>query len=147
MRKTIALLALTVGTLFALIVVGAYVAAGDFGEACGSSVPADWPGCLGGLFPPLQFGPVVEYTHRLLAAFSGLFLLITTVLVWRDKALASPTKKVVAASMLLLVFQILLGGMVVAQSLEAALVALHQAIAVLIFGLELVALSVNVGRH
>jgi cytochrome c oxidase assembly protein subunit 15 len=35
----------------------------------------DWPGCFGKLIPPLEAGPIVEYTHRVLAALSGLSIL------------------------------------------------------------------------
>ncbi|OGO26264.1 MAG: hypothetical protein A2136_09385 [Chloroflexi bacterium RBG_16_54_11] len=34
----------------------------------------DWPGCFGKVYPPLETGPVLEYTHRVLAAVSGLLI-------------------------------------------------------------------------
>jgi heme A synthase len=136
-----ALLGFTVFLLLSLIVVGAYVAAGGYGDACGSQVPADWPLCRGGLFPPPQLGPMVEYAHRVLAALSALFLFTTTVVYWRSGASPNPAARALGVASLLLVFQIVLGGIVVAQALGAALVALHQAVAVLIFGFSVAALS------
>jgi cytochrome c oxidase assembly protein subunit 15 len=35
----------------------------------------DWPGCFGTFIPPMQTGPILEYTHRTLAAMSGLLIL------------------------------------------------------------------------
>jgi cytochrome c oxidase assembly protein subunit 15 len=35
----------------------------------------DWPGCFGTFLPPSQPGPILEYTHRALAAISGLLIL------------------------------------------------------------------------
>jgi cytochrome c oxidase assembly protein subunit 15 len=35
----------------------------------------DWPGCFGTFIPPSQPGPILEYTHRALAAVSGLLIL------------------------------------------------------------------------
>ena len=84
MQAKYALLILSILSLFTVIVVGAYVTVANFGDACGSSVPQDWPTCLGGLFPPLQLAPVMEYTHRLFAALSTLFLLLTAVAFWRS---------------------------------------------------------------
>jgi cytochrome c oxidase assembly protein subunit 15 len=35
----------------------------------------DWPGCFGRIIPPLETGPILEYTHRVLAALSGILIL------------------------------------------------------------------------
>jgi cytochrome c oxidase assembly protein subunit 15 len=35
----------------------------------------DWPGCFGKIIPPAETGPILEYTHRVLAALSGLLIL------------------------------------------------------------------------
>jgi len=39
----------------------------------------DWPGCFGRVVPPMETGPILEYSHRLLAAFSGLLILSSAV--------------------------------------------------------------------
>jgi len=39
----------------------------------------DWPGCFGKVIPPAETGPILEYTHRVLAALSGLLILSTAV--------------------------------------------------------------------
>jgi heme a synthase len=35
----------------------------------------DWPGCFGKIIPPLETSPILEITHRLLAAICGLLIL------------------------------------------------------------------------
>jgi len=48
----------------------------------------DWPGCFGKILPPLQTGPVLEITHRLLAAITGLLILTSAIVgAWRARRL------------------------------------------------------------
>ena len=141
MRAPYVLLLLSVASLFTVIVVGAYVTVANFGDACGSSVPQDWPTCLGGLFPPLQLGPVMEYTHRLFAALSTLLLLLTALSFWRDRSAEPVVKRTVYVALVLLIAQVLLGGVVIAQVEESVLVAAHQGLAVLTFGAAVAAFA------
>ncbi len=141
MRIKYVMLLLTIVALFTVIVVGAYVTVAGFGDACGSSVPQDWPTCLGGLFPPLQLAPVMEYTHRVFAALSTLFLFVTVFLFWRDGSSEGVVKKTLYAALILLVAQVLLGGVVIAQEEESVLVAAHQGLAVLTFGATVAAFA------
>ncbi len=141
MRAPYVLLLLTIASLFIVIVVGAYVTVANFGDACGSSVPQDWPTCLGGLFPPLQLAPVMEYTHRLFAALSTLLLLLTAVAFWRNKSAEPTVKRTVYVALVLLVAQVLLGGVVISQEEESILVAAHQGLAVLTFGAAVAAFA------
>ena len=140
--RAIALL-LTVSTIFSLIVVGAYVTSAGYGDACGTDVPRDWPTCRGGLVPPLEWGPVVEYLHRLLAALSTLFLVITTALFWRGTGSDRFVRTLLTLALVILFAQVLVGGVVVAANLSAVLVTLHQALAVVIFGLVVAALTIS----
>lgn len=141
MRIQYVLLLLSIASLFAVIVIGAYVTVAGFGDACGSSVPQDWPTCLGGVFPPLQLAPVMEYLHRISAALSTLFLLLTVLYFWRDSVSEPVVKRTVYVAFVLLVAQVLLGGVVIAQEEESALVAAHQALAVLTFGAAVAAFA------
>jgi heme A synthase len=136
------LLVATISIIFSVIVVGAYVTVAGYGDDCGSSVPRDWPGCLGGLFPPPQIGPVMEYTHRILAALSTLFLFVTTAVFWRARDAQPGAKKALAIACVLLVGQILLGGVVIAQAEQAVLVAAHQGLAILTFGVAVAAYTI-----
>ena len=141
MQTNYILLLLSIAALFTVIVVGAYVTVAGFGDACGSSVPQDWPTCLGGLFPPLQIAPIMEYTHRLFAALSTLFLLLTTVAFWRAGDAEKTVKRMVYAAMALLIAQVLLGGVVIAQVEQSVLVAAHQGLAILTFGVAVAAFA------
>lgn len=133
------MLVATILFVFLLIVVGAYVTAADDGAACGTDLGSDWPLCNGNLLPPLQTGPVAEYMHRILASLSAVFLFLTTLFFWRAKGSESAVRNTLYLASLLIVVEIVLGGAVVTQELEALLVTIHQAIALLIFGLTVVA--------
>jgi heme A synthase len=136
------LILVTMVAVFSLIAVGAYVTAAGFGEACGSNLGTDWPLCNGNLLPPPQVGPVAEYSHRILASLSTLFLFVTTFVFWRAKDASSSIKKLLLAASLLIVLEVVLGGIVVTQDLEAVFVTIHQANALLIFGLSVAAAAV-----
>jgi cytochrome c oxidase assembly protein subunit 15 len=142
------LLLLTVVAIFSLIVVGAYVTAGGYGAACGTDLGRDWPLCNGNLLPPPQTGPVVEYTHRVLASLSALFLFMTTFLFWRAKEPQGAARRFLYLASALIIIEILLGGAVVTQQgLEALLVTAHQATALLIFGLTTAASAAAFARR
>ena len=127
----------SIASLFAVMVVGAYVAAAGFGDSCGP----DWPTCLGSLIPPPQLGPIMEYLHRILALLASLFLLLTTVAYWRAQDAEKTVKRTVYAAMALIVVQVFLGGAVIFQVEAAATVAAHQALAALTFGVAVAAFA------
>jgi cytochrome c oxidase assembly protein subunit 15 len=140
------MLLLTVLSLFSLIVVGAYVTAANDGSACGSAIGTDYPLCQGSIFPPLQAAPIAEWSHRVLASLSALFLFVTTLLFWRakDSVLAVRTSLYVAT--VLIIFEIVLGAAVVVAIEPAWLVTLHQADAMLVFGVTVAATALSLGR-
>jgi cytochrome c oxidase assembly protein subunit 15 len=137
------LLGLTVVIVFSLFVVGAYVTAADYGGLCGLNTPEDWPLCNGQLFPPPSIGPVVEYTHRILASLSGLFLILTALVFWRAKNAPSSAKKLVYLALVSVLVEIVIGGVVVNTNLSAPVVTLHQALALLVFGFTVGAVAVS----
>ncbi|MGP8125033.1 MAG: COX15/CtaA family protein [Nitrososphaerales archaeon] len=139
------LLLLTVVSLFALLTVGAYVTVAGAGDACGSNLGQDYPLCLGHLFPPLQLAPIAEYTHRLLASLSSLFLFVATFLFWRTKDSPRSARRSLYLASFLIVVEVILGAAVVATTEPAWLVTLHQANALLVFGLTVSALAID--RH
>ena len=128
------LLALTVVTLFSLLVVGAYVTVAGYGGACGVNTPEDWPLCNGQLIPPGDIASVVEYTHRIFASLSGLFLILTTLAFWRAKDSQPGARKLLYLALGSIIAEIVLGGIVVNTNLSAPVVTAHQGIALLVFG-------------
>ena len=137
------LLGVTVVILFSLLVVGAYVTAAEYGGMCGVNTPEDWPLCNGQLLPPPDFGSIVEYTHRILASLSGLFLILTTVVFWRAKDSPAAARRLLYLALASIVTEIVVGGFVVNTGLSAPIVTLHQAIALLVFGFAVGAAAVS----
>lgn len=137
------LLGATVVALFSLLVVGAYVTAANYGGLCGVNTPEDWPLCNGNLLPPPDIGSIVEYTHRILASLSGLLLVLTALAFWRSKDAEKLPRRLVLLSLLSIFVEIGVGGVVVNTDLAPAVVTLHQAIALLVFGFALSAASIS----
>jgi cytochrome c oxidase assembly protein subunit 15 len=114
---------------FLLIIAGAVVRTTGSGDAC-----PDWPLCHGSIIPPFILSVWIEWTHRLITTVvytSALALAIWATSRYRQERL------IVRGSwltMFLLIFQIVLGGVVVIFGLPAALVGIHLANALLIFG-------------
>ena len=64
---------------FASVVMGAVVCATQSGAAC-----PNWPGCYDDSFAPaVQLSPMIEFTHRLIAAVTGPAVLIAAILARR----------------------------------------------------------------
>jgi len=123
-RYTIWCAALT----YALIVVGGVVRTTASGDAC-----PDWPLCYGQVIPPFQLRIWIEWTHRLVTSLvytSVLALVIWVSLRYRAEKLIF---RGAWLAFFLLIFQIVLGGLVVILQLPPALVGIHLANALLIF--------------
>jgi heme A synthase len=135
----------TILTTFLLIVWGAYLTAGNWGAGCGaggSIVSADRPYCNGSLNfpnPAVNYGAFVEYIHRTLSVIVSVFLLVTTIVVWRMKPRPTEAARSLLLSLFLLIIQVALGAVVIDSSLNAAVTALHLANATALFALMVVA--------
>lgn len=111
-------------SVFALVVLGGIVRVTGSGLGC-----PDWPLCHGGLLPPLELKPIIEYSHRLAASFLvGPLVVITCGVAWvayrRERWLVFPA----TIALLLLLAQVLLGGATVTNELPGAAVAAHLAL-------------------
>ena len=71
--------ATAVSTLL-LVAIGGVVRATGSGDAC-----PDWPRCFGSWLPPLEFSPIIEYSHRLAAAVTGVLIFATAWVAWRRR--------------------------------------------------------------
>ena len=107
---------------FLLISIGGLVRATKSGLGCGD----DWPECSGKLIPSLeQRAQIIEYSHRLAAAVVVVLLATLTVLAFRyyrrERHILLPT----VGAFGLVMFQALLGMIVVVLHLNAISVVLH----------------------
>jgi cytochrome c oxidase assembly protein subunit 15 len=127
---------------FLLIVVGGLVRATKSGLGCGT----DWPNCSGRLVPELaNRAMVIEYSHRLVAGIVVLLLAAVAVQAFRT----GQTRVIRYASIgafALVVFQALLGMIVVVLELQAISVVLHLATALSLLAL-LLFIWVEVGGY
>jgi cytochrome c oxidase assembly protein subunit 15 len=96
---------LTAAATVGLIVAGATVTSTQSGDA----IP-DWPRAYGGWIPPMIGGVVIEYSHRVIAAFTALLIAILAVWLWRSHH-ARWLKMLGLFAFLCVVQQALLGGL------------------------------------
>lgn len=128
---------------FLLIVVGGIVRVTGSGLGC-----PDWPLCYGRLLPPLEFTAIMEYTHRLAATLASPLILATAAVAWVRHRRARWLLGMSGFSLLLLVFQILLGGITVLTETPPNIVAIHLGNALLILALQvlIVVLALKIRR-
>jgi len=109
-----------------LVAVGGLVRATDSGLGCGD----DWPDCNGRLIPVLNARPVIiEWTHRAVAIVVGFLVLALFVQALRELRDRPGLVKLSGAALALVMFQGLLGRVVVKGELEVLLVVAHLATA------------------
>ena len=116
--------AFTVAAVFALVVLGGVVRVTGSGLGC-----PDWPGCDGGIFPPLETKALIEYSHRVTASFVvGPLILFLFAAAWiryrREPWILAPASLAFG----LVIAQALLGGATVLTELPGATVMAHLAV-------------------
>ena len=120
MRKLAWSFAVLTAMTFVLVVFGAVVRAKGAGLAC-----PDWPLCFGEVVPSLDFGVVLEFGHRALAgAISLVFATLSGIALYRKDTRARVGKFIVASGLILIV-QIVLGGLTVLELLASWTVTSH----------------------
>jgi cytochrome c oxidase assembly protein subunit 15 len=118
---------------FLLIVIGGLVRATKSGLGCGT----DWPNCSGRLLPELaNRAMVIEYSHRLVAGIVVVLLAAVAIQAFRTGQ-ARGIRNASVGAFALVVFQALLGMIVVVLELEAVSVVLHLATALSLLALLL----------
>lgn len=111
-----------VAEVFFLIAFGAAVRAMNSGLAC-----PDWPLCFGEFIPDYHPQVYFEFIHRVLAGVIGIVTVGLNVwLIFKSQA-PRRVKALGAASVLLLLTQIVFGGLTVLLKLQAGVVAAHLA--------------------
>jgi cytochrome c oxidase assembly protein subunit 15 len=120
---------------YVLMVMGTFVTSTGSGLAC-----PDWPLCYGSVSPPLRLDIWFEWGHRLLGGLTGILIIISTVLVWRNyKGLP---RYFTGAVIALLCLAVLVGGVIVVTEapfldslLKVAIVSSHLVISTLVLTL------------
>ncbi|MEM7008334.1 MAG: COX15/CtaA family protein [Thermodesulfobacteriota bacterium] len=116
--------------LFILFIWGNLVAGLHAGLGC-----PDWPLCYGEVVPPYRWDTYMEFMHRVIGGIASIFLIIFCYM--RFRAYSGGVKLIPIITVLLLIFQIILGGIVVILELPVDLTTFHFGNAMLIFALTL----------
>src|SRR5260370_32797300 len=112
------------------------IALGGLVRVSGSGLGCpDWPLCHGRPYPPADPHAIIEYSHRAVGSVTGILIIATVVLAW---VLFRSRRPIVAwlatASLIGVVGEGGLGGIVVANELPPRLVVVHLGLAMIILG-------------
>ena len=125
--------------LLGLIILGGVVRITDSGLGC-----PDWPFCHGKVIPSSDPATLIEYSHRMVAAVTGLIIVVTGFVIWRshrrERILTSP----IILAILLLIVQVILGWITVRTELNEWLVMAHLTVAQSVLALMIVITVVGV---
>lgn len=117
-------------SLFILLIWGNLVSGLQAGLAC-----PDWPLCHGKIVPPYRWDIYMEFMHRVIGAIASVF--IVALCIRRFRTYSTAFRLIPLITVLLLVLQIFLGGIVVLLELPVNVTTLHFGNAMVIFALVL----------
>jgi cytochrome c oxidase assembly protein subunit 15 len=126
--KYLALASLVI--LYILMFIGGYVSASGLGLSC-----PEWPLCPSGVLPTEEY--LIEWTHRFIAATTGVLIVSTAVGIWLAKGSDKKIRITGTLAGIFVVTQITLGAIVIDLKLHALLVAVHLGIGILLFAMTL----------
>ena len=112
------------------------IALGGLVRVSGSGLGCpDWPLCHGRPYPPADPHALIEYSHRAVGSVTGILIIATVVLAWVVFRWRRPIVAWLAtASLIGVVGEGVLGGIVVANELQPWLVVVHLGLAMIILG-------------
>ncbi|HYT80905.1 MAG TPA: COX15/CtaA family protein [Actinomycetota bacterium] len=117
-------------TTFLLIAIGGLVRATGSGLGC-----SGWPKCTTDRWlPPLEYHSIIEYSHRFTAFIDIVLVLMLAVVAWLRYSRVRRVNAPATAAIFLVLFQAVLGGIVVKGELHAFLVSAHLATAMVFAG-------------
>lgn len=105
-----------------LIVFGGTVRVANAGLAC-----PDWPLCFGSYIPDFHPQVYFEFIHRVMAGSVGIITLLLVLVLFFNKRVPKKLKALGGLSLVLLMSQIILGGLTVLLQLKSGVVAAHLA--------------------
>ena len=120
----------SLGVLYSLMFIGGYVSASGLGLSC-----PEWPLCPSGILPTQEY--LIEWSHRFVAATTGVLIVSTAVGSWLAKGSDKKIKITGTLAGIFVVTQITLGAIVIDLKLHALLVAVHLGIGILLFAMTL----------
>ena len=133
----------TIISIFAVFISGAYLSGSGFGAACGvggtSLSSSDWPYCNGSLSFPSNWPAQVEYMHRLLSVFATGLLVGSNLAVWVMKPRPTAAARALLLALGLLLLEVYLGGVVINANLNVVIGTISLATATVVFGVLVVA--------
>ena len=112
------------------------IALGGIVRVSGSGLGCpDWPLCHGRPYPPADLHAIIEYSHRAVGTITGVLIIVTVVSAWLLFRTRRPGVAWLAtASLIGVVGEGVLGGIVVANELTPWLVLAHLGLAMIILG-------------
>jgi cytochrome c oxidase assembly protein subunit 15 len=111
----------SIGVLIVLLQ-GALVTKTGSGEGCG----ATWPLCFGEVIPTSPaIETIIEYSHRIVSGLVGVMIIILAIWSWKQLKHVKEARFMAIASVILIVFQGLLGAGAVVFGQSKAILALH----------------------
>lgn len=112
------------------------IALGGLVRVSGSGLGCpDWPLCNGRPYPPANVHSIIEYSHRAVGSVTGVLIIATVVMAWIAFRKRRPLVAWLgAASLIGVVGEGILGGIVVAKELSPWLVVVHLGLAMMILG-------------
>ncbi len=116
--------------LYSLMFIGGYVSAAGLGLTC-----PEWPLCPNGVLPSEEY--FIEWTHRTVAATTGVLVVATMVASLINKNADLKIKITSSLASGLVIAQITLGALVIDTKLHAVLVAIHLGMGIWLFAMVL----------
>jgi cytochrome c oxidase assembly protein subunit 15 len=110
--------------------IGGYVSSAGLGLTC-----PEWPLCPNGIMPNEEY--FIEWTHRFIAATTGVLVVATAICSWLNKKAGKKIKFTSTFAATLVITQITLGALVIDLKLHAVLVAVHLGVGILLFSMVL----------
>ncbi|MDP9238689.1 MAG: COX15/CtaA family protein [Chloroflexota bacterium] len=135
------LLLITIAATFVLVVIGGTVRATDSGLGC-----PDWPACHGRLIPSADKHTIIEYSHRTAATVVGVLFLGVTFFAFKTERRNKLVFWLAFAAGVVLLAQIILGGVTVKKELPAEVVAAHLATAMAFMGIMIATATISIMR-
>ena len=112
------------------MVIGGYISAAGLGLTC-----PDWPLCPNGILPNDEY--FIEWSHRLIAATTGVLIVATAVSSWITAGSHWRIRTTGTLAAIFVVTQIVLGAVVIDMKHHALMVSIHFGIVILLFAMVL----------